>query len=298
MAYNIEEWYLELKNQRGLAPLSVCIGVIVIVLTTCLYCCCCCGVKRQKKSSVLGKIREVTVHSGGGKKKSFWTDPFRPSNLEYQRRFEDEITRFLYLVGVDIAQPLFDYYNITFMDGEGKILGENQKHTYLLDYRWILKHIAYNCRDYALILTKTRDRQVREKVIQLKDPGLTVQDVLEDLRASKERSDPELIVSIACRIKDLCHSLKDRANKRAHGSHLREELEEETSSRGREAIMTMMNEGLQLIELIKTAMPTTPKVSDIIHTISLLLQYYSLLKITIRTWCLWRGSFVRSSYFM
>ena len=260
MAYHIEEWYLELKNQHGLAPLSIGIGVIVIVLTTCLYCCCCCGAKRQKKSSVLGKIREVTVHSGGGKKKSFWTDPFRPSNLEYQRRFEDEITRFLYLVGV--------------------------------------KHITYNFRDYALILTKTRDRQVREKVIQLKDPGLTVQDVLEDLRASKERSDPELIVSVACRIKDLCHSLKDRANKRAHGSHLREELEEETSSIGREAIMTMMNEGVQLIELIKTAMPTTPKVSDIIHTISLLLEYYSLLKITIRTWCLWRGSFVRSSYFM
>lgn len=255
-----EQLELFLANYRiDSAPLAVVVAGSVVLLTAIFFSCCsrlCCrgGKKRPK---VFGRIRDVTFHHGKGKKKTAWVDPFRPSNIDYQRRFEDEVTKFLYLLGVDVAQLLLNDYPIKFQDLEG-----NPAHspTYYPDYRWILKHISHNCRDYALLLTRSKDTALSQRVHTQRDPGWTSEDVLEELESVKTRQSAELILSLACRAKELCQVLKEKANKRAHNAYLQDDIENEGNIRGKEAIAETMAEGVLLVELLKAPLHIVPKV--------------------------------------
>ena len=240
--------------------LAIVASISLILLSTLFYCCCCTRLyKGSKKTRVYGKIRDITFHHGSGKKKTIWVDPFRPSNIDFQRRFEDEITKFLYLLGVDMAHPYLNDYFINFQDLEGNACDE-RKRQYFPDYRWILKHFSHNCREYVLLLMQTKEPHLRQKVHQQRDPGWTADDVLARLSSPGYKKNPELLVSLACRIKELCQSLKEGANKRAHNTYLQDEIENEGNTRRRDYIMNTMSDGVLLVELIRACLLFVPKV--------------------------------------
>jgi hypothetical protein len=240
-------------------PLGImAISVTVILIVSVTYFCCS---KRRKKRNVrvFGKIKELTLHLGGGKKRNTWVDPFRQSNIDYQRHFEDELTNFLYCLGVDVCQLSLDDYTINFKDLDGNPCDETRRQ-YYPDYRWLLRHFSQNCREYALLLTKSRDQQLRHKTHHQKDLGWTIEEVLDEFTTvAAGKVSWELVISLACRMKDLCQSLRERLNNRSKTTYVQNEVENEGSVRGRESIINSMNEGVMLMELITSALTYVPK---------------------------------------
>ena len=78
-------------------------------------------------------------------------DPFCPSNMEFQRRGEDEISKFLHLV-IRHASRL--KLQIKYEDPQQREQGAHSNAaravgTLSLDFRWLMKHLEYNRSIYS-----------------------------------------------------------------------------------------------------------------------------------------------------
>ena len=261
----MDEWkkvVFSFIDKAGFSYIALIIALLVVMFTTCIYCCYhTIRLRVQKKTKVLGRVRDITSHVG--RKKVFWVDPFRPSNLDYQRRFEDELTKLLYIMGTEVVLPISETFGIAFQDYEG---GRSEK--FILDYRWMLKHFFHNGREYSFLLTGTKDQRRKDSVIRYNSSPLERSDLMKTLKISKGPPyKVEVIASIGYHIRNLCDLLKVTANKRSHGIYLQEEQEtggNDISSRARQAIMDSMENGIALVELIKALIPSVSKVCSCI----------------------------------
>lgn len=243
------------------SSVEIGIGCGVALLSCLLLYCCLCrarGKGKTKKVRVFGRIKEVTIHPGGGaKKRVVWIDPFRLTNGDFQRRFEDELTQFLYFLGSDCISP-DKRAHIVFFDKDGK---RNDKKEYQLDYQWLLRHYAANSREYAHTLIKSSCKH--QELIEARDPGWSASEVLYELRSSgvgQIHTSTDLLVSWACQVNEICHGLRDKLNKRmSRGNHLDEALEGEASARIRDSVTSAMSDGMILAELMKEAITPFPK---------------------------------------
>lgn len=244
------------------------IGVVAgVALFSCffscfiLYCLCCSRKdrRRAKKVRVFGRIKEITIYPGGGaRKRTAHVDPFRLTNSDFQRRFEDEVAQFLYLLGSDCINGNKKTH-IVFFDTDGK---RNDNKQYHLDYQWLLRHFGANSREYAHALIDSSCK--RHEVLEARNPGWSSSEVLYELKSSgigQNHVSSDLLVSWACQVQDLCQSLRERSNKRiSGGGHLQEAVEGEASARLRESVTGAMSESMILVELIKEAISPLPKV--------------------------------------
>ena len=248
------------------------IGCGVALLSCVLFYCCLCrggGKGKTKKVRVFGRIKEVTIYPGGGaKKRVVWIDPFRLTNGDFQRRFEDDLTQFLYFLGSNCINS-DKKTHIVFYDKDGK---RSDKKEYHLDYQWLLRHFAANSREYAHALIKSSCKH--QELIEARDPGWSASEVLYELRSSgigQVHTSTDLLVSWACQVHDICHGLRDKLSKRiSRGNHLNEALEGEASARIRDSVTNTMSDGMILAELMKEAISPFPKVTYIhVHPYSI-----------------------------
>lgn len=88
---------------------------------------------------------------------SYRIDPFRPSVLDYQRKFEDELTKLLNRL-VHYCQDKCPHITFSFQDTQGNqctpAVGMAQGD---LDLYWLVKHIEYNAACYARVIYVQQD---------------------------------------------------------------------------------------------------------------------------------------------
>ena len=217
--------------------------------------------KSSVRTKVYGRILEVPVRSGI-KKKAVWVDPFRVSGLDILRRFEDAVANLLYTICNEIAVCRLDNYRIMFQRShDGKDDDE-----YYLNYTWMVNHLYYNGKEYALLFTATKDGKTKEAVLRHRGTPLSLSE-LKRVLGSNNHGPPykvEVIYSINHHLRSLCGELKDEVHSRAHSANLLiEEFESSNKDvrlRAQQRVVQTMEVGLELVELFKLIIPTSSKV--------------------------------------
>ena len=138
----------------------------------------------------LAPIRRVQDAVTGSAEYSL--DPFCPSNMEFQRRAEDELTKFIYTL-VESASKMnlnFKYENPISKHCDMSAAEALQGPA--LDFRWQLKHLEYNrtlfCREvFKQKITEPEFRRWTRNLREKADKLAHKQHLQDDLRVAEER---------------------------------------------------------------------------------------------------------------
>ena len=231
---------------------AVVSGVLIAITSTVYLFCHCIRVKSPKRTKLYGRIQEMK----GLKKKTIRVDPFRVTGLDILRRFEDTLANYLYSVCSEIALSRIDNYRIVFLEGDEQ---------YRLNYVWLLNHLAHNAREYAYLLTQTKDKKIKEAVFKLRTTPLTVAELQDSL--SSHGSPPyriEEIHAVSHYLRQNCGEMKTEVNDRNNDVYIAEGFDsanKDTRNRTRDIVMATMDKGLQLVEIIHMVVaPNSSKV--------------------------------------
>lgn len=118
----------------------------------------------------LGHIRTVTDTVTGLPK--YTLDPFCPSNMEFQRRGEDEVAKFFHKV-IEFASEQKDL-QLNYEDPESRKVSQNPTRVigvWSLDFRWQMKHLLYNRSKYSSHVFNglVSESYIMQRCRQLKD---------------------------------------------------------------------------------------------------------------------------------
>ena len=203
-------------------------------------------------SSCYGLSRKGITHVAG-KKHVYTIYPFCPSIIDFQRRFEDELTVFLHLLGTRFALPRLDRLEerVEFKSGDGS-------HEYSLDLRWLLRHFAGNASKYALLLTSTSSHQKELKKLDGKIEFFGLAELMANLKNWEDSIHIDTIANLANFLSETCTSLRTGLSSRGLYVYLMGTAKGELTD---EKTLKFMEDGLMLAQII--CILTKPRVRSI-----------------------------------
>ena len=204
------------------------------------------GVRVSSATTSYGRSREAITHVAG-ERKACKIYPFCPSIIDFHRKFEDELTVFLHLLGTRFAQPRLHRLDESVNFESEKDGGER----YSLDLCWLLRHFADNASKYALLLTSTASHQKDLKKLNGKIEYFGLAELMANLKNWQDSIHIDTIASLANFLHTRCTSLSMRLSGRMLNVYLTNLAEGgSTSEECRTMTLEFMQDGLMLAEII------------------------------------------------
>ena len=206
-----------------------------------------CGVRVSSATITShGLSREAITHVAG-ERKACKIYPFCPSIIDFHRKFEDELTVFLHLLGTRFAQPRLHRLD----EGVEFENEEDGGERYSLDLCWLLRHFADNASKYALLLTSTASHQKDLKKLDGKIEYFGLAELMANLMNWQDSIHVDTIASLANFLHTRCTSLSRRLSGRMLNVYLTNLAEGgSTSEECRTLTSEFMQDGLMLVEII------------------------------------------------